>query len=74
MIISIRSKVVVTKDEMSAFDDLTSSIVPSIGFGVSSISCGMCFSYCTVNFIDMIGHCSLGVLAWASNAICIDMF
>ena len=64
----------VTKDEMSAFDDLTSSIVPSIGFGVSSISCGMCFSYCAVNFIDMICHCSLGVLAWDPNAICIDMF
>ncbi len=59
----------VTKDEMSAFDDLTSSIVPSRGFGVSSISCGMCFSYCAVNFIDMIWHFSLGVLAFGSNAI-----
>jgi len=64
----------VTKNEMSAFDDLTSSIVPRIGFGVSSISCGMCFSYCAVNFIDMILHFSLGVLPWGSKAICIGMF
>ena len=59
---------------MSAFDDLTSSIMPRMGFGMPSISSGVCFSYCAINFIDMIWYFSLGVLAWASNAICIDMF
>ena len=74
MIFSIRSKVIVTKDEMSALIDLTSSLMPRMGFGMPSISSGVCFSYCAVNFIDMIWHCSLGVLAWDPNAICIDMF
>ena len=41
MISPMRSKVGVTKDEMSAFDDLTSSLVPRIGFGVSSMSSGI---------------------------------
>ena len=54
--------------------DLTSSLMPRMGFGVSSISHGLGFSYCAVNLIDMIWHFSLGVLAWGSNAICIDMF
>lgn len=70
----MRSKVGVTKDEMSAFGDLTSSLVPRMGFGLSSMSSGICVSCYAVNFIDMIWHCSLGMLAWASNAICIDMF
>ena len=73
MIFSIRSKVVVTKDEMSAFHDLILSIMPRIGFGMPSISSGVYFSYCAVNFIDMILHFSLGVLPWGSKAICVDV-
>ena len=53
----------VTEDEMSAFHDLITSIVPRMGFGMPGISSGVCFSYCAINFIDMIWHCSLGVLA-----------
>ena len=40
MTFPIRSKVAVTKHEMSAFDDLTSSLVPRMGFGMPSISSG----------------------------------
>lgn len=74
MIFSIRSKVVVTKDDMSAFDDLISSIMPRMGFGMRSLSSGVYFSYCAVNYIDMIWHFSLGVLTWVPNAMCIEMF
>lgn len=74
MIFPIRAKVGVTKHEMSALGDLTSLFMPRIGFGLSSMSSGICVSYYAVNFIDMIGHFSLGVLAWGSNAICIDIF
>ena len=41
MIFPTRSKVGVTKDEMSAFDDLTSSLVPRMGFGMPIISRGI---------------------------------
>ena len=41
MIFHIRSKVWVTTDVMSAFHNLISSIMPRMGFGVSSISSGI---------------------------------
>ena len=41
MISPIRSKVKVSKDDMSAFDDLTSSLMPRMGFGMPSISSGI---------------------------------
>ena len=41
MVFHIRSKVMVTKDEMSAFGDLTSSLVPRMGFGMPIISRGI---------------------------------
>ena len=41
MIFPIGSKVVVTTDVMSAFDDLISSLMPRMGLGMPSISSGI---------------------------------